>query len=196
MHPIWKNDRILHIKKELKTIFEKKSEIVEIFRNANYVFLNLILDYMDQQISALELIEFFYLNDSIHEQKEIYIVINLEGSKKYSIWQLKEDKKKDFGYSFKKLKSITIEQIKENALRQKIEELGDTELLKMKDRVNVCFAVIDEIDEKLIANVLKDTIILNKGIAKGLKFEPAILNELQTILISERIMPFTLNNWF
>ncbi|CAB4158449.1 hypothetical protein UFOVP699_11 [uncultured Caudovirales phage] len=195
MHPNLKNERIDQIKKDLKHIFERKTEVVEIFRNANYVFLNLILDYMDQQMGVLDEIEFFYLNHHLHEQKEIYLVITTEGTKKYSVWSLKEDRKKDFGYSFKKVKSIIIDEIKENALREKIEELGIEELLKMKDSVNVCFAITEGLDEKLVANVIKDLILLNKGIAKELKFEPTIISELQTMLMMERIMPFTLTNW-
>lgn len=195
MHPSLKNERIQHIKKDLKNIFEKKGEVVEIFRNANYVFLNLMLDYMDQQLAILDEIEFFYLNTSIHEQKEIYLVLTTEGTKKYSVWRLKEDRKKDFGYSFKRVKVITIDEIKENALKEKIDELGIEELQGMKDSVNVCFAITEGIDERLVANVVKDLILLNKGIAKELKFEPTIIGELQSMLLMERIMPFTLNNW-
>jgi hypothetical protein len=75
MHPSLKNERIQQIKKELKQIFERKSEVVEIFRNANYVFLNLMMDYMDVQLSVLDETEFFYLNEHIHEQKEIFLVL-------------------------------------------------------------------------------------------------------------------------
>jgi hypothetical protein len=195
MHPIWKNERIQQISSELKQIYEKKAEVVEIFRNANYVFLNLILDYMDVQLDVLDNINFFYMNEKLHEQSEIFIVINSAKSKKYSIWQIRTDRKKDFGYSFKRLKTITLPEVKENALREEIEKLQDPELSKMKESKNVCFAVLDGPPEKMSANVIKDTIMLNKGIAKGIKFEPAIINEMRDLLIMERLMPFTLNQW-
>jgi hypothetical protein len=195
MHPIWKNERLLKIKQELKTIFERKNDIVEIFRNANYVFLNLILDYMDQQIAALELMEIFYMNQRIHEEKEIFIVMNSLGSKKYSIWCLREDPKKDYGFSFKKIKTLSLDEIKENALKEKLAELDNPTLNRMRDKKNVLFMISEELDLNLAANVVKDTIILNKGIAKGIDFEPTIIGELQNVLMIEKIMPFTLNNW-
>jgi hypothetical protein len=195
MHPIWKNERIQQISKELKEIYTKKDEVVEIFRNANYVFLNLILDYMDIQLDVFDSIDFFYMNEMIHEQSEIFIVINSLGSKRYSIWQIKEDRKRNFGYSFKKIKTITLPEVKENALREEIEKTQDPELMKMKENKNVCFAVLEGPPEKIVANVIKDTLILNKGIAKGITFEPAIINELHGLLMMERLMPFTLNQW-
>ena len=67
--------------------------------------------------------------------------------------------------------------------------------MKMKENKNVCFAVLEGPPEKIVANVIKDTLILNKGIAKGITFEPAIINELHGLLMMERLMPFTLNQW-
>ena len=195
LHPIWKNERIQQIGKDLKQIYEKKGEVVEIFRNANYVFLNLLLDYMDIQLDVLDNVEFFFMNERLHEQEEIFIVINQNGSKKYSVWNIREDRKKDFGYSFKKIKTITIPEIKENALREELDKLQDDDLNRMKETKNVCFAVLDGPPEKMAANVIKDTILLNKGIAKGIPFEPTIINELQGLFIVERLMPFTLNQW-
>lgn len=195
MHPIWKNDRIQEIIKELKQIYEKKAEVVEIFRNANYVFLSLILDYMMIQLDVLDSVHLFFMNEMIHEQEEIFLVINSEGSKKYSIWQIKEDRKKNFGHSIKKIKSIILPELKENALRDEIERLQDPDLLRMRENKNVCFAVLEGPPEKMAANVIKDTIMLNKGIAKGIKFEPNIIGELHGLLIMERLMPFTLNQW-
>jgi hypothetical protein len=195
MHPIWKNERVNQITDELKEIYTKKAEVVEIFRNANYVFLNLILDYMDIQCEVLDNIDFFFVNEMIHEQSEIFIVINSIGSKKYSIWQIKEDRKKDFGYTFKKIKTVTILEIRENALREELDKHQDPELAKMIEHKNVCFAILEGPLEKIAANVLKDTVILNKGIAKGLSFEPAIINEMQKLLVMEKLMPFTLSQW-
>ncbi len=43
MNPIWKDERILKIKDDLKKIYEDtNSETVEIFRNANFVFLSVV----------------------------------------------------------------------------------------------------------------------------------------------------------
>jgi hypothetical protein len=108
---------------------------------------------------------------------------------------LKDDESKDFGHSFRKVRTVVIDEIKENALKEKINELQDKTLLRMKDANNVCFAIIDDTNDRLYANVLKDTILLNKGIAKGILFEPTIINELQNVLLLERLMPFTLDQW-
>ena len=195
LHPIWQNERLNTIKKELRQIFERKTEVVEIFRNANYVFLNLILEYMDQQLAALDLMEIFYLNERIHEQREIFIVMNEVGQSEYSIWCVKEDFTKDYGVSFRKVKTIVLEEIRENALKEKLSELNHPTLNRMKDKKNVVFAVTEELDQRLAANVVKDVILLNKGIAKGLEFEPNIIPELQALLVVENLMPFTLSQW-
>lgn len=196
MQPVWKSERLSQITKELKQIYSKKAEVVEIFRNANYVFLNLMLDYMDVQLDALENLNFFFLNESIHEQSEIFIILNTNGSKKYSIWKLADNTRKDFRFSFKKIKSITLPEIRENALREELDKIQDPELAGMIEQSNMCFAVLEGLPEKLAANVIKDTIILNKGIAKGIKFEPTIIHEMHGLLISEQLMPFTLNQWY
>lgn len=195
MHPIFKDERIQKISRDLKQIFTKKEEVVEIFRNANYVFLNLIMEYMEVQMDLLDEMNFFYLNDRLHEEPETYIVINQLNSRKYSIWKLKQDKTRDFGYSFKKIKSITIKEIKENALREEIDELGDTQLDDMVETKNVLFVILDGPSERISANVIKDVILLNRGIAKGINFEPTIISELYGLFAAERLMPFTLNQW-
>jgi hypothetical protein len=195
MHPALRGERIKQITAELKQVFTKKAEIVEIFRNANYVFLNLMLDYMDIQLDVMDNIDFFYMNEMIHEQPEIFLVINQVGSKKYSIWKLSIDRKKELGHSFKKIKTVTIHEVKEKALREALDKLQEPELEKMKEHRNVCFAVLEGPPEKMAAHVLKDTILLNKGIAKGIKFEPTIINEMNGLLVEERLMPFTLNQW-
>lgn len=195
MHPIFRNDRIKEISRELKQIYSRKADVVEIFRNANYVFLNLILDYMDLQLDILDNINFFYLNEMIHEQPEIFLVINHAGNKKYSIWKIKDDSRKNFGYSFKRIKSVTINEVKENALRIELDKLDEPELENMKEYKNVCFAVLEGPPEKMVANVIKDIILLNKGIAKGIEFESNIISELYGLISSERLMPFTLNQW-
>ena len=150
---------------------------------------------MDLQLDIMENINFFYLNEMIHEQSEIFLVINQAGNKKYSIWKIKEDPRKNFGYSFKRIKSVTINEVKENALRIELDKLSDPELENMIEYKNVCFAVLEGPPEKMVANILKDIILLNKGIAKGIEFESNIINELYGLISSERLMPFTLNQW-
>ena len=195
MHPIFRDERIQRITKDLKQIFTKKEEVVEIFRNANYVFLSLIMEYMEVQMDLIDEMNFFYLNERIHEQDEVYIVINRVGNRKYSIWKLSLDKTRDFGYSFKRVKSITIKEIKENALREEIDALDDPQLDGMIETKNVLFVILDGPSERISANIIKDIVMLNKGIAKGINFESTIIDELYGLFAAERLMPFTLNQW-
>ena len=53
----------------------------------------------------------------------------------------------------------------------------------------------EEIDDELAAKVVKDVILLNKGIAKKLNFETSILSELYRLLWGEKVMPFNLDQW-
>lgn len=195
MHPIFKDDRIKKITADLKEIFTKKEEVVEIFRNANYVFMNLIMEYMEAQMNELEAVNLFYVNNRIHEEQEVYFVINQINEKKYKIWRLQLDKKKDFGYNIKKLKTITINELKENALREELNNLGDPELDNMIETKNVLFAILEGPSEKTAVNIIKDIFLLNKGIAKGIDFESTIIEELYGLFVAEKLMPFTLNQW-
>jgi hypothetical protein len=195
LHPILKSERIKLIADELKQIFSKKEEVVEIFRNANYVFLNLLLDYMEVQLDALENINFFFMNQCIHEESEIFIITTSTGSNKYQVWKLSIDLKKDLGYSIKKIKRLILSDLGENALRNELDKNQDEDLLKIKEDKNLIFAISDGPYEKITTNIIKDIILLNRGIAKGITFEPNIINELYNLLMAENLMPFTLNQW-
>jgi hypothetical protein len=195
MHPLWNNERISKISKDLKQIFIKKTEVVEIFRNANYTFLNLMLDYMDQQLDVLDQIDFFYLNQNIHQEETIFLVTTGINAKKYTIWKIEEDEKGDFRFNLKKIKTLNLLELSEGALREELDKLQDPRLDKMIENTNVCFAISEGPSEKKMAIVLKDIILLNKGLARGLNFEPLIINEMMELFLAEKLMPFTLNQW-
>lgn len=193
---IWKNERIIEIQEGLKKLYELPQETVDIFKNANYVFLNLLIDYMKIHLEVLDGAHVFNANPKIHLEKEIFIITNLLNTPDYYIWSLTEDSKKNFGYSFKKIKKIKVDELKPDALPQAIEALGDPKLKKVNTRKNACFVIHDNLfDEKIVAKVLKDTLLLNKGIAKTIGFEPYIMIELYRHVWLEKIMPFTLDQW-
>lgn len=196
LKPIFDNPRIVEIRDHLKEIYQIPQETMEIFRNANYVFSNLLLDYMDLQLDVLDELRIFHVNRSIHTENEIFIVANKEKDLNYHIWSLKSNKKSNFGYSFTKVVTIVIEEIKENALKEAIDKLALPELANMQADKNVCFGIVSlDIPREKIAIILKDTILLNKGIAKTLNFEPNIIEELHKLIFNEKVMPFTLNKW-
>jgi hypothetical protein len=150
---------------------------------------------MDAQLDIIDDIEFFYLNETIHTEKEIFIIVNSDENELFSVWQLKDSRRSDFGYSFKRICEVELTEIRENALRDALHELDIPSLKNMDESKNVCFAVGYGKEERTLANIIKDTILLNKGIAKGLAFEPTIIDELQGLLLIEKVMPFTLEQW-
>lgn len=196
LKPVFDDPRLKLIKNQLKEIYNIPSETVEIFKNANYVFSNLILDYMDIQLDIMEDVKIFLTNPGLHKQKEIFIVTNYEGSLTYSVWRLKEDRRKDFNYSFARAGEVTLRKVKENALKEAVDALGIPELSNMTPNVNVCFAIMQkESEEARVANVMKDIVILNKGLLKNLAFEVNIIGEMHKLIFNEKIMPFTSGQW-
>jgi hypothetical protein len=196
MNPIWKDDRISKIKEDLKKIYEDtSSETVEIFRNANFVFLSLLIDYMESQSYFLENMEIFFVNPKIHQQKEIFIITNCINTKKYVIWKLSFDRKKEFGFSFKRLKSLKLDLSNESTLKDEIAKQNISSLTGMKEKENVVFAILHHKEEEAAATVIKDLIVLNTAISKEFALDPNLIMEIQGLLIAERVMPFNLNQW-
>jgi hypothetical protein len=193
---VWNDPKLIQIREDLKKLYNLSPDTAEIFRNANFVFLNILLDYTDIHLDILESLRLFYMNQKIHTEKEVFIVTNRAGTKKYTIWRLSEDSKKNFGFSFSKIRSIKVESIKDNVLKEELEKLEDPKLEKMSGRKNVFFAIADqEIDEKLVADTVKDLILINKGLAREHKFEPTLIEQLYGLMWVEKIMPFTLDQW-
>jgi hypothetical protein len=193
---IWKNERIKQIQDDLKKLYDLPEETADIFKNANYVFLNLIIDYMKVHLDILGKIKLFHMNEKIHLEKEIFVVTNKLGTTEYRVWKFTEDRKRNFGYTFSKVRTITVPEIKKNAFSDEIERLEDPKLKTLSSKKNVCFAVIQEDeDERLVAKTVKDTLLLNKGIAKKVGFEPLIIAELYQHVWLEKMMPFTLDQW-
>lgn len=193
---IWKEPRLTQIREELTKIYQKPIEVAEIFRNANFLFLNLLIEYTDLHVDILEKVRVFYMNKKIHTEKEVFVVTNHSGSTTYKIWKLAFDNRRDFGYSFSKVKTLEVPELRENVLKDEIERLNDPKLNAMVGKTNVIFAIIEERkDERKVAKAVKDTILLNRGIAKNVDFELGITQDLHDLLAIEKIMPFTLNDW-
>lgn len=196
LKPIFNEPRLKFIKGQLKEIYKIPSDTVEIFKNANYVFSNLILDYMDLQLDVMEEVKIFLTNSALQKQKEVFIVTNYEGSLTYSIWRVREDRRKNFNYSFKKISDVTLKKVKENALKEAVDLLNNPALISMVPNVNTCFTVMQKgCDETKVATVMKDIVILNKGLIKNLPFEINIISEMHKLIFNEKIMPFTSGQW-
>ena len=191
------NPRLSEIKKSLKKTYSPNTEgVMEIFKNANYVFLNLLLDYMSIQLDTLDEINIFYKNEFIHQQDDIFIITHKEGSDKCTVWRMKMDTSKNFGYSFSKSYTIHPSEIKDKDIITELKKINGETISSLLNKKNMMFVVIDqEKNETLIAKVIKDVVFLNKKITKDLEFEPMVISELYHILWSEKVLPFTLEEW-
>lgn len=193
---VWDEPRLNQIREELAKIYQQPIEVAEIFRNANYLFLNLLIEYIELHSDVLEKVKVFYMNKKIHAEDEIFVVTNHAGTTAYRVWKLSFNRKSDFGYSFSKIRTLRVPELRENVLKDEIERLDDPKLNAMVGKTNVIFAIIEEAkDESTVAKAIKDTILLNRGIARKVNFELSITQDLYDLLNVEKIMPFTLNDW-
>jgi hypothetical protein len=193
---IWNDPRILQIQKDLKVLYETQTETAEIFKNANFVFLNLIIEYLQKILMILDSVKMVYVNQNLHTEKEIFVLTNLSETKDYTVWRFAEDPKKNFGYSFTKVRKIRLSSSDGADLNSELGKLDDPKLKALSAKKNLCLALIfDQEDERLVAKAVKDMILLNKGIAKGVNFEPTVVAELYRHLWVEKILPFTLDQW-
>lgn len=193
---IWNDPKLLQIQEELKDVNAIPKNTSEIFKNANFAFLNILLEYTNVHLDILEKIRLFHMNHNIHVEEEIFIVTSFSESNEYTIWKLLEDPKKNLGISFNKIRTVTLETIKENILKEELDKINDPELENLKGSKNVFFAVIEEDEHPdLVAKTIKDLILVNKGLAKGHSFEPTLIGQLHNMMWVEKIMPFTLTQW-
>jgi hypothetical protein len=193
---VYDDSRIKQIRDELKKLYSLSEDTGEIFKNANFVFLNLLLEYMEIELDILGKLKIFYTNTKLHEEKEIFLVINKAGSKKYGIWKLCLKNIKRFGYRLTKLKSINIEEFEEGGLVAELKKLEDPRLSGISKRKNIAVAIsLEREEERKIAQTLADSILLNRGITRGRDFHPTIIDELYNGIWFEKILPFTLDKW-
>jgi hypothetical protein len=192
---IVKGERLKSIKENLSTLYKLDPATAEIFKNANYVFLNLLFDYMSIQMQVLDTVDIFYSNNEIHKEKEIFVLTSRVKNTECTIWKFAEDLTKNFGYSYTKIAKVNIDKSSKESVQNSIFGLNHPELGQLKIE-NVVFISLDEgVGERLTAKVVKDVILLNKGIAKEMKFEPTIISELYQILWFDKHLPYTLEQW-
>lgn len=193
---IWNDPRIKKIKSDLEVIYQHKEDTVEIFRNANYIFVQLLIEYSEKILDVLDLTKIIYVNKKIHLENEIFLVSNKSGSKFYTIWKIDIDLKNFNKNSIKKIKTIKIEELKENALKEELEKINDPKLSNLDGARNIIFAILEDPKiEKNAIYAIKDTIFLNRGISNQAEFNPYTIEEINSMLFFEKIIPFTLNDW-
>jgi hypothetical protein len=193
---VWNDPKIAQIREDLKKLYSLPQDTSEIFKNANFVFLNILLEYTTIHLDTLDAVKLFYINSKIHLEKDIFIVTNKFGSINYNVWKLTLDRKKDFGFTFSKVSSVKVTEFKENVLKEELEKLEDPKLETMSGKKNVFFTIIEEkCDESVVANTVKDLILLNRGLAGDHALETNLIEQLHSLIWAEKIMPFTLDQW-
>ena len=195
MTPVWDDPKLTEIRNHLRRLYQLPEDLVEIFRNANYLLTGLMLEYLDKMLESMDDIKLYFVNPKIHMEKESYIVIHMDNEMDYEIWKLRFDKRYKFGHKCTRIDTVTLSEIKKNALHEAIQKKNNSELQSMDPDTNVIFAVMDEeLDIAKVASVIASSLIFSRGIVKNARYEPHILDELYEILSSERILPFTMKS--
>lgn len=195
MTPVWDDPRLTEIRDQLRKLYQLPEDLVEIFKNANYLLTGLMLDYLEVMLDLTDDTKSYFVNPAIHREKEIFIVLNIEGSMEYDIWKLRVDRRFKFGHKLARIKTIELTEIKENALHEAIEKDGDPLLNSMNADANVLFVVMkEELDNSKLASAVSSSLVFSRGITKGVKYEPNILSELYDLLSQERVLPFTMKS--
>ena len=195
MTPVWDNPKLKEIRKDLRKLYQLPEDLVDILKNANFLLTSLIVDYLGKILDASDKCKVFFVNNNIHNQREIFIVINRNKSYKYSIWRLKFDKRFKFGHNIEKIRDVELNIDKDNALRDTVDKLEDPKLKSMDVNTNVCFAITKGNENELnISSFISNSIIFSNGILKKQSFNPRILDDLFELVKSERVMPFTMKS--
>lgn len=198
--PMSKGQRLLQIREELNKIYRDPStslEITEIFRSANYLFLNLLIEYLELHADVLEGVKIFFLNKKIQLEPEMFIITQQAGADQCKVWRLEFDTAQDFGYSFAKIKNVEIGEFSGDAPLSKIKNSEPSgKLQKLDGAKNVIFAILEkEADQTTVAKALKNIALLNRGISKKTNFTINIGQDIYDVLSFEKILPFTLADW-
>lgn len=197
LNPIWKDPKLKKIRNNLRELYNLPDDLVEIFKNANYILTRLMLDYLETMIDSIDDASEYFINNGIHKEKEIFIIINKEGSMIYDIWKLKFDKRYKFGHKLSNIISIKLSSLKPNSLQSAIEKENNSELSEMISDVNVIFMITKNSNDnkKLAESMAMSIVFSNCSMIQEYAFEPKILIELYDILNQEKVLPFTMKLW-
>jgi hypothetical protein len=195
MTPTWDHPRLVEIRDHLRELYQLPEDLVEIFKSANFLLTGLMLDYLEIMLDITDQTKSYFVNPAIHREKEIFIVLNIEGNMQYDIWKLKVDRRFKFGHKLTRIKTIELDQLKENALHEAIKKDGTPDLANMNPDSNVLFVVMqEELDNSKLASSIGSALVFSRGITKGVRYEPNILSELYSLLNQERVLPFTMKS--
>jgi hypothetical protein len=195
LNPKWDDPKLSEIRGHLRQIYQMPDNVIEIFRSANYLFTNLLIEYLDEINTKIQESQIYYMNDSIHREKQIFLILNHLDDRNYHIWKLRFDGRLKMGSRLEFIKTIKVDE-EDDALKRAVDRDSDSILSKMNHDENVILILHkDRSDSEGIINSIASSISFSRGIGFSVKFTPNILQELQDLLVEERVMPFTIKSW-
>lgn len=179
-------------------IKKRQGDAIEIVREANKKFSNLVLDYLEERVKILQTMKLFYNNMEVHKQNPIYIILNVSIGDVYDVWKLKIDKRYNFGYNLTKVEDYRIEKIEDRILERIIKEEGNKELVDFNTDKNIVFAQSNiGLDAKEMAFTVKEILLLNKIFTNSDDlFDPNVLAEIYSLLQTRKPLPITLSPFY
>lgn len=196
MNYIKDNPKLKEIREYLKNMYTLPNDMIEIFRNTNYVLVSLLIDYLDVMLDTLDDCKIYYINQHIHAQREIFIIRNNINNEYHDICKLRFDARYKFSHSLKYIERIELKDNTSNALEKAIKNTGNLELKNFNPVKNVVFVSHSrEIeDHKELVNAVSNTIVFYRAFDKNHQLDPNILDELREVLLRDRVIPFALKS--
>jgi len=190
------NDKLEEIKRTLKDLYQVPDNILEVFKSANYLFVSLMIDYLDEILDSIAQCKIYFANKNIYKQNSIFLIANCKDSTEYQIWKLRFDKRLQLGHKLEYIKTMNIDIELEPELHKGIDLSSDPKLSKMKSVSNTML-VISESDGNIESSIssVASSISFTRGVSLGLPFNIEIMEELYDMLIDERVLPFTIKSW-
>lgn len=196
LKPTWDDPRLVEIRESLRKIYQIPEEISEVFKSANYLFVRLMLDYLDQILDSLSACDTYFTNDYIHAERNIFIVTTYRKSDEHQIWKLRFSNRLKMGSRLELIKTLKLDKSKSGALEEALESETDPRFKGISPEKNVILAVLlKSAKPTQVANSIACTASFTRGIGMGLPFNLPIMEELYDILMDEQVLPFTIKTW-
>jgi hypothetical protein len=194
--PNWKDPKIVQIREHLRKIYEVPDNLLEIFRNANYLLTSLLIDHLDQMLDTLDQSKVYFINPNIYREKEIFFIVSKRKKSNYSVWKIKFDKRFKLGQKVEKVTDLEIDLTVSDDLKNKIIQLNHPKLKGIEGDHNVIFIIINRnVDQELAVRSVAESAAFSKRIGTVDTFDPNILDELYEIILQEKVLPFTIKSW-
>ena len=195
LKPNWKDPKIIEIREHLRKVYDVPGNLIEIFRNANYLLTNLLIDYLNQMLDAVDRSKVFFVNPMIYREKEIYFIVNQRKKSIYSIWKIRFDRRFKLWQKTEHVQDLEIDPAVEDALKKKIKEMNDPKLESIDGNKNVIFIVTNkDVNMEMSVRAMAGSVSFTRLIGLDYPFNPNILDELYEIIMQERVLPFTIKS--